>query len=267
MTRQVDRATLERRRGQISVEHLARNDVGLGQRLLGVGLVDDRLRSGGRCHHDLSDRRVRRQQTVEADLPHHAYCAAGNRVAAGLVPRKTRPVDQRHIADAAETKRVGGGGPGRPRPDHRNGEVSSQALANVLPMGITFSPQRKVGERCRERQRIRHPHAEGPIRAWLAIAAKADWANPAEIKRQFGTTVDFVGDNRVIFDLSSNKYRLVVHVSFTFGRVLVKFIGTRAAYDRIDPGQNHCQAAARLVTRRAGAFLGGGSSRSAGTRN
>ena len=40
----------------------------------------------------------------------------------------------------------------------------------------------------------RHPHAEGPIRAWLAIAAKAHWANPTEIKRQFGGTVDFVGD-------------------------------------------------------------------------
>ena len=83
--------------------------------------------------------------------------------------------------------------------------------------------------------RARYPHAEGPIRAWVAIAAKARWANPAEIKRQFGGTVDFVGDNRVIFDLGGNKYRLVVHVSFTFGRLLVKFIGTHAEYDRIDP--------------------------------
>jgi len=81
----------------------------------------------------------------------------------------------------------------------------------------------------------RHPQAEGPIRAWYAIAAKAHWATPSEIKRQFGNTVDFVGDNRVIFDLGGNKYRLVVHLSFAFGRVLVKFIGTHAAYDRIDP--------------------------------
>jgi mRNA interferase HigB len=81
----------------------------------------------------------------------------------------------------------------------------------------------------------RHPYAEGPIRAWLAVAAKAHWANPSEIKQQFGGTVDFVGDNRVIFDLGGNKYRLVVHVSFTFGRVLVKFIGTHAEYDRVDP--------------------------------
>jgi hypothetical protein len=43
------------------------------------------------------------------------------------------------------------------------------------------------------------------------------------------------GDNRVIFDLGGNKYRLIVHISFAFGRVLVKFIGTHAEYDRIDP--------------------------------
>jgi mRNA interferase HigB len=81
----------------------------------------------------------------------------------------------------------------------------------------------------------RHPRAEGPIRAWLAVAAAAHWLSPADIKRQFGGTVDFVGDNRVIFDLGGNKYRLIAHVSFTFGRVLVKFIGTHAEYDHIDP--------------------------------
>jgi mRNA interferase HigB len=81
----------------------------------------------------------------------------------------------------------------------------------------------------------RHPRAEGPIRAWLGTAAAARWTSPADIKRQFGSTVDFVGDNRVIFDLGGNKYRLVVHVSFTFGRVLVKFVGTHAEYDGINP--------------------------------
>ena len=81
----------------------------------------------------------------------------------------------------------------------------------------------------------RHSHTAGPIRSWFAITAKAQWASSAEIKRQFGATVDFVGDNRVIFDLGGNKFRLIVHVSFAFGRVLVKFIGTHAEYDRIDP--------------------------------
>jgi mRNA interferase HigB len=55
------------------------------------------------------------------------------------------------------------------------------------------------------------------------------------VKLQFGTTVDLVSDSRIIFDLGGNKFRLVVHVSYVFERVLVKFIGTHAEYDRIDP--------------------------------
>jgi len=82
---------------------------------------------------------------------------------------------------------------------------------------------------------LRHPQAEGPVRAWFATAAKARWQSPNDVKRQFDSNVDFVADNRVIFDLGGNKYRLVVHVSYRFQRILVKFIGTHAEYDRIDP--------------------------------
>jgi len=81
----------------------------------------------------------------------------------------------------------------------------------------------------------RHPQAQRPIRAWFAVVNKARWKGPADVKRQFGVTVDFIGDNRLIFDLGGNKYRLIVHVSYAFGRVLVKFIGTHASYDRVDP--------------------------------
>src|SRR4051794_20275628 len=81
----------------------------------------------------------------------------------------------------------------------------------------------------------RHPPAEGPLRAWFAMVSKAHWTGPSDVKRQFGTSVDFMADNRVIFDVGGNKYRLIAHVSYAFGRVLVKFVGTHAEYDRIDP--------------------------------
>jgi mRNA interferase HigB len=47
--------------------------------------------------------------------------------------------------------------------------------------------------------------------------------------------VDFVADNRLIFDIGGNKYRLIVHAAYRHHRVLVKFIGTHAEYDKIDP--------------------------------
>jgi mRNA interferase HigB len=76
---------------------------------------------------------------------------------------------------------------------------------------------------------------EWPIRVWFAVVSKARWKGPSDVKAQFDTTVDFVADNKLIFDLGGNKYRLVVHCTYVFGRVLIKFIGTHAEYDHVDP--------------------------------
>ncbi len=80
----------------------------------------------------------------------------------------------------------------------------------------------------------KHPQAETPIRVWYAAVSKAEWKSSTDVKHQFGATVDFVSDNRVIFDLAGHKYRLIGHVSYTYKRVLVKFIGTHAEYSRVN---------------------------------
>lgn len=82
----------------------------------------------------------------------------------------------------------------------------------------------------------KHPQAETPLKVWYALAIKAEWTGPADVKQAFGNTVDFVADNRIVFDISGNKYRLIVHVAYPFKRVLIKFIGTHAEYDKIDAG-------------------------------
>src|SRR5690606_27574318 len=80
----------------------------------------------------------------------------------------------------------------------------------------------------------RHPAAKGPLTNWFAIASKAEWTGPQDVKAVFGTTVDFVADNRIVFDIGGNKYRLIVHAAYPFGRLLIKFVGTHKEYDRID---------------------------------
>lgn len=62
----------------------------------------------------------------------------------------------------------------------------------------------------------------------------AQWASPQDIKDRYGTSVDFLADNRVVFDIGGNKFRLIVRVAYKHKRVLVKFVGTHAEYDRID---------------------------------
>ena len=81
----------------------------------------------------------------------------------------------------------------------------------------------------------RHPPARVPLSTWHAIVSNADWQGPADVKAMFGSNVDFVADNRIIFDIGGNKYRLIVHAAYQYRRVLIKFVGTHADYDRINP--------------------------------
>ena len=80
----------------------------------------------------------------------------------------------------------------------------------------------------------RHPRAKAPLQAWHGTVSHSVWSGPADVKAEFGATVDFVADNRVIFDIAGNRYRLIVHVAYTHKHVLVKFAGTHAEYDKID---------------------------------
>lgn len=79
-----------------------------------------------------------------------------------------------------------------------------------------------------------YPAAEVPLKTWFSRVKLADWSGPADVKRAFGTTVDFVGDNRIVFDLGGNKFRLIVRVVYSHRRVLIKFVGTHKDYDKID---------------------------------
>lgn len=80
----------------------------------------------------------------------------------------------------------------------------------------------------------RHPQAETPLKVWFAMVSKVEWSGPADVRVMFGSA-DFVADNRVIFDIGGNKFRIVARVSYRFKRVLVKFIGTHREYDQINP--------------------------------
>lgn len=80
-----------------------------------------------------------------------------------------------------------------------------------------------------------HPQAETPLRTWYALVDRAEWKSPNDIKVQFGANVDFVNDNRIIFDIGGNKFRLIVHVSYGYRRVLIKFVGTHSEYDQVNP--------------------------------
>ncbi|MDO5652171.1 MAG: type II toxin-antitoxin system HigB family toxin [Moraxella sp.] len=78
-----------------------------------------------------------------------------------------------------------------------------------------------------------HSDAKAPLEAWHDVAIKANWQSPQDIKNLFASA-SIVGNNRVVFNIAGNKYRLVVEIAYQIGVIWVKFIGTHGAYDNIN---------------------------------
>lgn len=79
----------------------------------------------------------------------------------------------------------------------------------------------------------KHADAELPLRVWETKVKKADWKNVHDVKNDFGDA-DAVGDNRIVFNIKGNRYRLVAIVIFRNHRLYVRWVGTHNDYNRID---------------------------------
>ena len=71
------------------------------------------------------------------------------------------------------------------------------------------------------------------LERWYHIVLEAQWRNFGEMKVDF-PSVDYVGNQRYVFNIRGNKYLLVVVVKFVMGYVFIRFIGTHSEYDKID---------------------------------
>jgi mRNA interferase HigB len=78
-----------------------------------------------------------------------------------------------------------------------------------------------------------HKNSEQALSAWYNEAISANWQSPQDIKNQY-RNASFIGNNRVVFNIKGNDYRLIVAVAYRIGVLYIKFIGTHAAYDSID---------------------------------
>ncbi len=78
-----------------------------------------------------------------------------------------------------------------------------------------------------------HPQAKVPSDVWHADTRKAEWKTPDDIKKLYASA-SFLKDNRVVFNIKGNDYRLIVHIDYLRKIVRVKFIGTHAEYDKIN---------------------------------
>lgn len=78
-----------------------------------------------------------------------------------------------------------------------------------------------------------HQDSRTALEEWYFKTTKAEWRNLSDIKRSFNS-VDYVGNNRFVFNIKGNNYRLVAIIIFSSQKVYIRFIGTHAEYAKID---------------------------------
>jgi mRNA interferase HigB len=79
----------------------------------------------------------------------------------------------------------------------------------------------------------KHPPAANAIFEWYHELVKSEFKNFNELKAVYGSA-SLVGDDRIIFNIMGNKYRLIVRIVFEYKAIQVKWFGTHKEYDKIN---------------------------------
>ena|SRR2546423_13739907 len=81
----------------------------------------------------------------------------------------------------------------------------------------------------------RNSASRNALEAWHSNVTNARWTSFADLKQSY-PAADIVkaSSNRVVFDISGNKLRLIAVVDFVRHGVLIRWIGTHAEYDKVD---------------------------------
>ena len=79
----------------------------------------------------------------------------------------------------------------------------------------------------------KHPDAEHAVNNWYKETENANWSNFHDAKNTFNT-IDAVGNDRYVFNIRGNKYRLVTIIKFKARTVYIRFAGTHKEYDKTD---------------------------------
>ena len=78
-----------------------------------------------------------------------------------------------------------------------------------------------------------YPDSIESMNRWYEITKKSNWANFSEMKKTFNS-VDSVGNDRYVFNIKGNNYRLVALIFFDVRTIYIRFIGTHKEYDKVD---------------------------------
>ena len=78
-----------------------------------------------------------------------------------------------------------------------------------------------------------YPNSISAFADWIFKTTKANWSNFADVKQTFNS-VDSIGNDRYVFNIKGNQYRIVAMIFFVPKLVYVRFVGTHSEYNKID---------------------------------
>lgn len=79
----------------------------------------------------------------------------------------------------------------------------------------------------------KHPDATVALMEWYDTVNDADWSNVNDVRATFNS-VDYIGNERFVFNIRGNRYRLIVMILFSIRTVYIKFVATHTEYDKVD---------------------------------
>lgn len=79
----------------------------------------------------------------------------------------------------------------------------------------------------------KYPQAATALQEWYYEMIQYEFKNFNELKEVYGNA-SLIGNDRVVFNIMGNKYRLVVRIVFQFKAIQIKWFGTHAEYDETD---------------------------------
>lgn len=100
------------------------------------------------------------------------------------------------------------------------------------------SDQVRVTTRCKCHLHLRdfwekHADCEEQLKSWYRETEKSEWKNINGLKNDY-PNASILKDNRIVYNIKGNSYRLIVKFNFEFQICWIRFIGTHADYDKID---------------------------------
>ena len=90
-----------------------------------------------------------------------------------------------------------------------------------------------INEPIIDRAKGKHADARDWLTNWSHEVKSGNWGNPDAVRNQY-TRASILPNNRVVFRVRGNRYRLVVQIDYRKGIVVVVFFGTHAEYDEIN---------------------------------